>query len=364
MRILIATDAWRPQVNGVARTLGQLAEELPGLGVQPIYLTPEHFRCVPLPGYPDLRLALPGRGAVERFVASAAPDVIHIATEGPIGWAVRRYCLSRGRPFTTSYHTKFPEYARRILGLPESWIYRLERRFHDPSAGIMVATPSLETELRRRGFKRLMRWSRGVDTALFKPRQVRPRWSRPVFLYVGRVSPEKNIEAFLDAPIAGIKVVVGDGPSLAALRRAYPEVVFTGRKTGAELAAAYAAADVFVFPSRTDTFGLVLLEALASGLPVAAYPVTGPVDIVEHGVDGILDQDLARAAREALHLDRDAARAKAKRFSWQASAEQFLVNIRNANAAAAAEQPKTRETVPRRPDDARRIELRAREQHR
>ncbi len=335
MRVLIATDAWAPQVNGVVSTLTRLEAELGRRGVDVVFLTPHQFRSVPLPGYSELRVALPDRGAVARFIDAAAPDYVHIATEGPIGWAVRRRCLIEGRPFTTSYHTKFPEYANRIFGLPESWIYALERRFHGPSAGVMVATASLEAELRQLGFLRLMRWSRGVDTELFKPREKPFRRSEPLFLYVGRVSREKNIEAFLDAPLPGWKLVVGDGPRLSALRRRYPDVVFAGRRCGEELAAIYASADVFVFPSRTDTFGLVLLEALASGLPVAAYPVTGPVDILEHGVSGILDDDLAQAAQRALTLNRDAARARAETFTWSRSADQFLDNVTSANAAAA-----------------------------
>lgn len=335
MHVLIATDAWHPQVNGVVNTLTRLQSELGLRGVETILLTPQQFFRVALPGYRELRVAIPEQGAVRRFIADAAPDCVHIATEGPIGWAVRRLCIAEGRRFTTSYHTKFPEYANRIFGLPESWVYALERRFHDKSAGVMVATPSLETELHQRGFSRLMHWSRGVDIERFRPRlDCSPR-SEPVFLLVSRISREKNIEAFLEAPMPGRKLVVGDGPQLAALRRRYPNVVFAGRKTGPELAALYAAADVFVFPSRTDTFGLVLLEALASGLPVAAYPVTGPIDIVEHGVSGILDADLGKAAKAALRLDRRAARTRAETFTWARAAEQFLDNLKAANAAAA-----------------------------
>jgi glycosyltransferase involved in cell wall biosynthesis len=335
MRVLIATDAWHPQVNGVVRTLTHLASELGRIGCEAELLTPQQFPRIPLPGYRELSVAVPRRSMVSRFIEKAAPDYIHIATEGPVGWAVRNHCLRIGRPFTSSYHTKFPEYANRIFGLPESWIYALEKRFHGVSAGVMVATQSLEDELRQRGFARLMRWSRGVDTELFKPVQRAAR-SRPLFLTVGRISREKNIEAFLDADLPGDKLVVGGGPRLAALRRRYPDVEFTGAKSGAELAAAYASADVFVFPSRTDTFGLVLLEALASGLPVAAYPVTGPIDIIEHGVSGILDDDLALAARRALALDPAAARARAEKFTWAHSARQFLDNVTTANAAARA----------------------------
>lgn len=336
MRVLIATDAWHPQVNGVVRTLSQLEAELQSMASEVVFLEPGRFRQVPLPGYRELRLALPGRTQVARFIDAAEPDCIHIATEGPIGWAVRAWCLRNGRAFTTSYHTKFPEYANRIFGVPEPWVYAVERRFHDRSSGVMVATPSLEAELRQRGFRRLMRWSRGVDTKLFRPKAgTRVPRQRPQFLYVGRVSREKNIEAFLDAALTGDKLVVGDGPRLDSLRRRYPDVTFAGRKSGAELAAIYAAADVFVFPSRTDTFGLVLLEALASGLPVAAYPVTGPIDIVENGVSGILHEDLGEAARRALALDRSAARARAEKFTWRHSARQFLANLEAANKSTA-----------------------------
>lgn len=335
MRVLIATDAWPPQVNGVVSTLTRLEAELKRRGVEAVFITPHDFRGIPLPGYRELRVAVPGAGAVARLIDEAAPDYIHIATEGPIGWSVRWRCLNEGRAFTSSYHTKFPEYANRIFGVPESWIYALERRFHARSAGVMVATPSLESELRQRGFARLLRWTRGVDTERFKPAARSFRRSEPLFLYVGRVSREKNIEAFLDAPMPGWKLVVGDGPQLPALKRRYPDVVFAGRREGAELAAIYASADVFVFPSRTDTFGLVLLEALASGLPVAAYPVTGPIDVVESGVSGILDDDLSTAAVRALSLDREAARSRAEKFTWARSAEQFLDNVVSANAAAA-----------------------------
>lgn len=343
MRVLLATDAWQPQVNGVVTTLANLAAEAPALGAEITFLTPEGLPQVACPGYPEIRLALPSHKHIARAVEKAAPDYVHIATEGPVGWAARRYCLGAGRLFTTSYHTKFPEYAKKIAGVPVSWAYRLERRFHSRSAAVMVSTASLEAELAAHGFRRLVRWSRGVDVNLFKPRPTRLfGTSEKVFLFVGRVSREKNLEGFLDLDLPGRKVVVGDGPYLDALRRRYTQVLFTGRKAGAELAACYASADVFVFPSRTDTFGLVLLEAMASGLPVAAFPVTGPIDVVEHGRSGILDEDLRRAALAALDLDGVAARASAMRFTWRQSARQFLENITNAAAARsplAAQQP-------------------------
>lgn len=336
MKLLLATDAWHPQVNGVVTTLTRLCEELPKLGVETTFLAPDRFRTLPLPGYRSIRVALVCPSRIAAMVADARPDWIHIATEGPIGWAVRRYCRAHERAFTTSYHTKFPEYAAKIAGLPPAWIYAMERRFHRLSAGVMVATASLEMDLRARGFKRLLRWSRGVDLDLFHPRPVRRFGEGPIFLFVGRVSYEKNIEAFLDAKLPGRKVVVGEGPHLTQLRRRYGDVLFTGARYGQDLAEHYASADVFVFPSRTDTFGLVLLEALASGLPVAAFPVTGPIDIVEHGKSGVLGEDLGAAARDALKLDAREARARAAKFAWSQSAHEFLRNIQTARTTCAA----------------------------
>ncbi len=339
MRILVATDAWLPQINGVIRTYCRIEEEAGKLGGTLEFLTPGEFRNFACPFYPEVRLALAAKHNVARKIDALKPDHIHIATEGPIGWATRRYCLDRGRPFTTSYHTKFPEYSSAILGLPSSLAYRYVRNFHKPSAGVMVATPSLASELSQRGFIRLVPWTRGVDMELFRPRPDRLFGSdRPVFLYAGRVSREKNLEAFLDAELPGLKVVIGEGPHLATLKRRYPTAVFTGYKTGDDLARHYASADVFVFPSTTDTFGLVLLEAMACGVPVAAFPVTGPIDIVENGKSGMLDWDLAKAATAALNLDRSEAIARAQQFSWQRAAQMFLDNIRDANTRAARER--------------------------
>jgi glycosyltransferase involved in cell wall biosynthesis len=336
MRILVATDAWHPQVNGVVTTYGRLAAEVEALGGEMVFLTPDHFRTFACPGYPEIRLAWPSPERARAIMDDASADYIHIATEGPVGWMARSYCLARGRAFTTSYHTKFPEYAAALLSVPASWAYAPLKRFHRRSAGIMVATPSLAREMATRGFEQLLPWTRGVDTTLFRPREVRLFGSAPVFLSAGRISKEKNIEAFLDADLPGRKVVVGDGPHLACLRRRYPDATFTGLETGEDLARCYASADVFVFPSRTDTFGLVLLEALASGLPVAAYPVTGPIDIVEQGRSGVLANDLGAAARAALSLDRATARERALDFTWRRTAEIFLENVRSANARAAA----------------------------
>jgi glycosyltransferase involved in cell wall biosynthesis len=337
MRILVATDAWHPQVNGVVRTYERLADEARAQGAEITFFTPAGFRSIPCPAYPGIRLAIPdGKRACEAIEAAGA-DLIHVATEGPIGLMARSFCLRRGRPFTTSYHTKFPEYASALLSIPPSWGFALMRHFHNSGAGTMVATPTLLAELRQRGFTRLLPWTRGVDTDLYRPRPERLFGSdRPVFLYVGRVSKEKNLEAFLSADLPGLKAVVGTGPHLPALQRRFPDAVFTGPKSGEELAAYYASADVFVFPSRTDTFGLVMLEAMAAGVPIAAYPVTGPLDVVAHGVSGILDEDLGRAARAALKLDRAKVREDAFRFGWPKTAELFLHNIASACGYAVA----------------------------
>ncbi len=269
IRVLVATDAWHPQVNGVVRTYERLAQEAQKLGFEVSFLSPAQFRSLPCPTYPEIRLALAGPRAIARAIEGARPDFIHIATEGPVGYMTRRYCRKMHRPFTTSYHTRFPEYVAARWPVPRAWLYRLQRRFHNAGAGIFVATPSVEADLAAHGFMRLMRWSRGVDTRLFKPRKVRLFGRGPVFLYVGRIAVEKNIKAFLDLDLPGHKVVVGSGPQEVALKRRYPDALFTGPMQGEDLARAYASADVFVFPSHTDTFGLVLLEALASGLPVA-----------------------------------------------------------------------------------------------
>jgi len=328
MRILIVTDAWAPQINGVVRTLMRTRQELEGLGHAVRIVSPDLFANLPCPTYPEIRLAvLPGRRLPE-MIDSFQPCAIHIATEGPLGQAARRYCLKRRLPFTTAYHTRFPEYIRARTKIPVSATYRLMRRFHRPSAGVMVATPSMEQELMSRGFRNIKRWSRGVDTDLFRPRDKNLLdLPRPIHLYVGRIAVEKNVEDFLRLDLPGSKLLVGDGPLLQDLRRQYPDARFVGAKVGEELAAHYAAADLFVFPSRTDTFGLVLLEALASGLPVAAYPVPGPLDIVDGTGIGVLDEDLATAVRRALAIPPERCRAIALGYSWRASAEQFLHNL-------------------------------------
>jgi glycosyltransferase involved in cell wall biosynthesis len=331
MRVLVATDAWAPQVNGVVRTYERLALEAPVLGFEVSFLAPPLFRTLPCPTYPEIRLSLAGPGAIARHIERVRPDFIHIATEGPIGYMTRRYCRKRRWPFTTSYHTRFPEYVSARLPVPETWLYGFQRRFHNGSAGTFVATPSLEADLKARRFERLMLWSRGVDTEGFRPRDVRLFGDGPVFLYVGRIAVEKNIKAFLDLDLPGRKVLVGSGPQAHELKRLYPDALFTGPREGEALAQTYASADVFVFPSLTDTFGLVLLEALASGVPVAAYPAPGPLDVITDKRAGVLSNDLQAAALAALDLDPGAARAHALRFSWENSARQFIENVLTAH---------------------------------
>ncbi len=340
MRILLATDAWTPQVNGVVRTLGATVQWLRRFGHDVEVLNAEGMRTVPLPSYPEIRLALRPGPAVRDRIARFRPDAVHIATEGPIGWAARRACLDAGLAFTTAYHTRFPEYLAARVRLPASLFYPVVRHFHDRSSGVMVATPALRRELERRGFRNLRDWSRGVDTELFRPATERTQALRkPVFLYAGRVAVEKNIEAFLALDLPGTKVVVGDGPARAALMRRHPEVLFAGMQHGEALVSYYQRADVFVFPSRTDTFGLVMLEAMACGTPVAAYPVSGPIDVVRDPAAGVLHEDLRDACLAALRLDRDAVRAVAMTHAWATCTRQFvgnLVSARSEDRASAA----------------------------
>lgn len=339
MRILVATDAWRPQVNGVVRTYERLADEVEPLGSSLAFLTPSDFPTIPCPTYPEIRLALPDQRSCTRQVDALTPDAIHIATEGPVGWMARAYCMRRRIPFTTSFHTRFPEYLSSRFSIPASWVYAIQRRFHNASAGIMVATRSLADDLASRGFKRLVPWTRGVDTTNFRPRSVRRFGDDPVFLYVGRIAVEKNLDAFLKLDLPGRKVVVGDGPLLGTLKRRYPEATFTGDRQGEDLASCYSSADVFVFPSLTDTFGMVLLEAMASGLPIAAFPVTGPIDLVTPGVSGVLAEDLRVAALAALELDREGVRRRALDFSWEFAARMFLANVEAALGAQSDLRP-------------------------
>jgi glycosyltransferase involved in cell wall biosynthesis len=304
-----------------------MAEAAKAFGVGVSFLTPQSFRTFALPSYPDLRLALPYGAKIARLIADIRPDSIHIATEGPIGLLVRRYCRQQGLPFTTSFHTRFPEYISARLPVRESWIWAALRRFHGPSQAVMAATPALAGELRMRGFRNVVLWPRGVDARLFHPRASDLGLPRPVFLCVGRVAVEKNLEAFLGLDLPGTKVIVGDGPARGALSRKYQQAVFLGARQGEELAQAYAAADVFVFPSKTDTFGLVLLEALASGLPVAAFPVTGPRDVIGSEPVGVLSDDLRMACLSALTISRQACLEFASRHTWEASARVFIKNI-------------------------------------
>jgi glycosyltransferase involved in cell wall biosynthesis len=329
-RILIVTDAWAPQVNGVVRTLRTITEEMRAMGKVVEIIGPDRFNTIPMPSYPEIRLALfPGR-KLAKLIDAFSPDAIHVATEGPLGLAARAYAKKRKIAFTTAFHTRFAEYLEARTRIPARLTYAWLRRFHGAGSGIMVATQSLRDELTERGFKNLRAWSRGVDLDAFVPAP-QENWNlaRPIFAYVGRVAVEKNLRAFLNLSLPGSKLVVGDGPQRKTLERQYPDTHFAGARFGAELAAAYAGADVFVFPSKTDTFGLVVLEALACGLPVAAYPVTGPKDILgesPHPV-GALNEDLRLAALAALEIDRSACRPHAETYSWTACAQRFLDNL-------------------------------------
>ena len=330
---MIVSDAWSPQINGVVITLGNTIRELEGQGHTVAVITPEGFRSIPCPTYPEIRLALfPGR-RVSRRIDAFVPDALHIATEGPLGLAARRHCLRTQRPFSTAYHTQFPEYVHARIRLPVRLSYRWMRWFHAPASALMVATPDIRRRLEARGFANLAIWSRGVDTKLFHAGdRAALDAQRPIFLYVGRVAVEKNIEAFLGLDLPGTKWVVGDGPARGRLERRFPEARFFGMKSGEDLAWYYRHADAFVFPSRTDTFGLVMLEAMACGTPIAAYPVTGPIDVVRPGVSGVLDADLRSAAMAALRLPRDAVRAHALDSSWGRATAQFLNNLHPVHA--------------------------------
>jgi glycosyltransferase involved in cell wall biosynthesis len=328
VRFALVSDAWRPQVNGVARTLAALQKGLAAAGHETIPVTPDLFRTVPCPTDPGVRLAVGPRPRLARMLESLRPDAIHIATEGPLGLAARGYCVKRGLHFTTAYHTKYPEYLRARFGVPTTWTYAALRRFHCLSSAVMVATETVRGELATHGFRRLALWTRGVDTALFRP-GCAPAVDlpRPVFLFVGRVAAEKNLPIFLELDLPGSKLVVGDGHLLTDMKRRYPQVYFAGRQEGDALVRHYASADVFVLPSRTETFGLVLLEALACGLPVAALPVPGPLDVIGDSGVGALDWDLRAAAIAALRIRREVCRSHAMRFAWQTSIEQFLSHV-------------------------------------
>lgn len=324
MKIAIVTDAWHPQVNGVVRSLDATGKYLRTFGHEVRYLTPGDFKTLPCPTYPQIRLAVfPAKG-VRRWLEDYLPDAIHIATEGPLGHAAHNYCCLRGLPFTTSFHTQFPEYVRLRVPIPLAWTYAYLRRFHNKAVRTLVATNSQRDILEHWRFKDLRIWSRGVDTSIFRPdNPIRYDLPRPIYLYMGRVAVEKNIEAFLDLDLPGSKVVVGDGPDYPKLRDIYPQVHFVGAKFGRELAKHVAGGDVFVFPSRTDTFGLVLLEAMACGLPVAAYPVQGPIDVIIDGVSGVLSENLGQAIDKALTLNPQHCIQQAKSYSWENCSRRF-----------------------------------------
>ncbi|MBW9115259.1 glycosyltransferase family 1 protein [Rhizobium cauense] len=334
-RLVIVSDAWHPQVNGVVRSIENTNRELAKMGIEVAMVTPQGFHSIPCPTYPEIRLSIANYRRVAREIEKHMPSYVHIATEGPLGLTARRWCLKNRMPFSTSYHTRFPEYVSARLPVPKSWLYAFVRWFHNSGAGCMVATPSLARELSDKGIQNLMPWSRGIDADQFRPAILEDSpfdLPRPIFMTVGRVALEKNLPAFLDLDLAGSKVVVGDGPARAELEKRYPDALFTGLKFGEELAKAYAQADVFVFPSQTDTFGNTILEALACGVPVAAYPVTGPLDIIgEESEVGALDNDLRTACLAALSASREKARELALQYSWEAATTQFINNIRAAN---------------------------------
>jgi glycosyltransferase involved in cell wall biosynthesis len=345
MRLAIATDAWAPQVNGVVRTLTETISRLKARGHDIEVVAPDRFTTIPCPGYPEIRLALAPRFGVRKALGAFRPDIVHISTEGPIGWSARAWCLKHDVPFTTAFHTRFPEYVAARTRLSPDLIWPIMRKFHRGSRAILTATQSLRNELESRGIRPTRLWSRGIDHGLFHPDQ--PAYSglqhlaKPILLSVGRVAIEKNLEAFLDADVPGTKVIVGDGPARAALQARYPDAVFLGTRHGAELASIYASADVFVFPSKTDTFGLVMLEALACGVPVAGYPVQGPLDVIGpkgRGPFDTLDQpvgclkpDLAEAIKGALSLSPAAAAHYGAQFCWDACTNQFVNGITKAD---------------------------------
>ncbi|MEM1356285.1 MAG: glycosyltransferase family 1 protein [Planctomycetota bacterium] len=351
MRFALITDAWEPQVNGVVRTWQQVTSEMTESGHEPHVIHPALFRAISAPRYPEIKLAiLPGR-RVRARLDELKPDAIHIATEGPLGQAARKYCKKRKLPYTTSYHTQFPHYLRKYFGIPSSLSYRFIRWFHGSAKHTLVPTKQVGEELKREGLDNIVVWSRGVDTKLFHPNYDTPpamtELPRPIFVYAGRVAIEKNIEAFLELDLPGSKVVIGDGPPREGFEKKYPDTHFVGYKFGEDLAAHYAAGDVFVFPSKTDTFGVVMLEANACGLPIAAYPVTGPIDVVQQGSTGFVYTDLREAAVEALQLKSEDCIGFAQRNSWGRCAQTVVDHLAiiergpSATQATASEPPET-----------------------
>lgn len=330
-RILIVTDAWKPQVNGVVRTMEATVEVLRSRGHDVRLITPDMFRSFPLPFYPEIRMAMFAGRRVRQIIESFAPDAVHIATEGTLGHAARKYCVRHGVRFSTAFHTRYPDYVSARLPVPKSWVWAWLRRFHRQSISVMAPTATMKRHLEAEGLRNVKVWSRGVDLSLFGGAYPVPPaladLPRPIWMNVGRLAVEKNLEAFLALDLPGTKVVVGEGPQAAELKARYPDAIYTGAKFGADLAAHYAAADVFVFPSRTDTFGLVILEALASGVPVAAYPVQGPLDVLGDAPAGVMDEDLAAACRRAQAIPAEIARAHAQKFTWDAAARQFIGHL-------------------------------------
>lgn len=318
MKIMIVTDAWEPQVNGVVRTLKMTTRHLQEMGHSTHILSPLDFRSFPCPTYPEISLAVVTRRAV-------APDCLHIATEGPLGWAARAVAVKRGWPFTTAYHSRFPEYVHARVRVPVGWSYALLRKFHNAGRATLAPTPAIVDDLRARGFTQARLWSRGVNLEAFSPEGPRlPRDSSPVFLYVGRLAVEKQVHKFLELDLPGEKWVAGTGPEEARLKAQYPHARWFGVLSGDDLATVYRSADVMVFPSVTDTFGLVMVESMACGTPVAAYPVPGPIDVVGHdSAGGVIDDDLRAACLAALAKPRDGVRRHAEQFNWPTATRQF-----------------------------------------
>jgi len=341
-RLVLVTDAWHPQVNGVVTTLTHLVDLARHQGIEVDVIQPQNYSTIPMPFYKEISLVWRAPHLEERLL-NFQPDAIHIATEGPLGWRVRQLAQKFNWPFTTGYHTKFPEYVhKRAKWIPESWGYNLLKRFHRPATKTFVPAPSIKQELEDKGFQELTVMSRGVNRETFNPNQAQPmKFAKPIYLYVGRIAAEKNIRAFLDIPLKGSKVIVGKGPELEALKKSYPEVEFVGAKTGKELASFYASADVMVFPSLTDTFGVVNIEAIACGTPVAAYPVTGPKDIITEGLNGALDNDLEKAIHRALLLKGTHLERTIPQFTWDSACEQFLHNLALINAATESNMLRT-----------------------
>ena len=330
MKILIVTDAWEPQVNGVVRTLKMTQRELMTLGHQVVFLTPLDFKSIPCPTYPEISLALASTKEVKGVIESIQPDCLHIATEGPLGWSARRIAIQKGWAFTTAYHSRFPEYVNARFKIPTSWTYALLRKFHNKGVYNLTPTPAIVEDLRSRGFNNPKLWTRGVDKEIFTPigpKQSRQSTDRPVFLHVGRLAVEKNVDEFLKLDLPGEKWVAGDGPERARLEKTYQDVRWFGVLDGLTLASLYRSADVFVFPSVTDTFGLVMLESMSCGTPVAAYPVPGPIDVVQDQVSGALNKDLKAACMSALKMSRTDVYQHSLNFSWEKASQQFLSSL-------------------------------------